>query len=217
MQILDIHSPGSGVVRPRRGGVHVAAATVVVLLLPLLFLRPALKAFSSPPPSPVSSSAHRRLSYRPHDSHAPSQNPPLASQRGRRLGVAPDHVVPGAAGAASPAPHRRTREGGLRDPHLGAAAAYPAKTAAATAAAAAAGAAAAAAGSRFRPATADAGAALESGPAAAAVPGADLLELLLQGPRPQLLRPPRVEGPLGPALLRVRRPLREMLVRALPP
>jgi hypothetical protein len=39
----------------------------------------------------------------------------------------------------------------------------------------------------------------------------------LQGPRPQLLRPPRLEGPLGPALLRVRRPLREMLVRALPP
>jgi hypothetical protein len=125
--------------------------------------------------------------------------------------VALGHVVPGdpagAAGAASPAasrrgPHCRARNG-LRDPHLGAAAIYPA--------------AAAAAGPRFRPATADAGAALESGHAAAAVPGPDLLELLLQGPRPQFLRPPRVEGPLGPTLLRVRRPLREMLVRAAPP
>jgi hypothetical protein len=150
--------------KPMRGGVHVAAAA---------FLRHSLKAFLSPPSSRLVLCPSSSYSYRPHESHAPPKTP-LASQRCRRLGVASDHVVPwataGAAGAASPAagrraPHRRSRNG-LRDLHLGAAASYPAETAAAT-------------GSHFRPATADAGAALESGPAAAAVQGPDLLELLL--------------------------------------
>jgi hypothetical protein len=124
--------------------------------------------------------------------------------------LAPVHVVAGAAAAGSgEAALRRVVRPGQRDPHLRAAASpYPAEAAGVGAAAAAGG------GPRLRPAAADATAAPESGGApATGVQGSDLLELLLQGSRPQLLRPPRVEGPLGTALLRIRRPLWEMLVR----
>lgn len=162
--------------KPMRGGVHVAAAEEQhyccrCFSAPLFKSLPLTSLLS--PESRLVLCPSSSYSYRPHESHAPPKTP-LASQRCRRLGVASDHVVPGAtagaAGAASPAagrraPHRRSRNG-LRDLHLGAAASYPAETAAA-------------AGSHFRPATADAGAALESGSAAAAVQGPDLLELLL--------------------------------------